>query len=99
MNQEEHKKILQNLTFMKGRLVELDPLIDKLIEKDVFKFEHREQIETYPTAHRQFNEFIKILRASPHKDAFACFIESLNADGHHTLVQKLESTVPREIGW
>ncbi|OWF55716.1 uncharacterized protein LOC110456061 [Mizuhopecten yessoensis] len=99
MNQEEHKKILQNLTYMKGRLVELDPLIDKLIEKDVFKFEHREQIECHPTAHRQFNEFIKILRASPHKDAFACFLDALIADGHQALVQKLQSTVPREIGF
>lgn len=99
MNQEEHKKILQNLTYMKGRLVELDPLIDKLIEKDVFKFEHRDQIESHPTAHRQFNEFIKILKASPNKDTFACFIEALNADGHQALAQKIQSTVPREIGF
>ncbi|XP_069142107.1 uncharacterized protein [Argopecten irradians] len=99
MNQDEHRKIEQNMSFMKERLVELKPLIEKLTKNGVFRFEHRHQIEKFSTAHRRFNEFIKILKASPHRDAFVCFLEALNAGGHNSIVQKVQSTVPRQVGF
>ncbi|OWF55717.1 uncharacterized protein LOC110456068 [Mizuhopecten yessoensis] len=99
MNQDEHKKIEQNISFMKERLVKLDPLIEKLTRRGVFKFEDRHQIVKYSTDHRRFNEFIKKLKASPNRDAFVCFLEALNADGHNAIVQKVQNTVPRQVGF
>ncbi|OWF55718.1 involucrin-like [Mizuhopecten yessoensis] len=99
MNPDEKSKIIQNLTYLKERLVELDPIIDRLIENDVFRFHHRAQIEqiSKPTPHRQFNEFIKILTSSGNRDAYSTFIEALKTEGYTPIAQKLQKTAPKDF--
>jgi len=92
MNTEEKSKITQNLTFLKDCLLDLDPVIDRLIENEIFKLEHRAQIEASGTQYRQLNEFIRILTSSPHKDAYITFIDALTAEKHFSLVEKLQNT-------
>jgi len=98
MNANEKGKITQNLTYLKDRMGELDPIIDILIEKGVFRLEHRGHIEgiSKPTIHRQFNEFIKLLVSSPCKQTFQVFIEGLKETGYGFLAQKLQKTSPKE---
>lgn len=98
MNVEDKSKITQNLTYLKERLVDLDPLIDRLIEANVFQLDHRAQIEqiSKPTPHRQFNEFIKLLTSSPSDYAFPAFVEALGDEGYALIAQKLQKTNPNK---
>lgn len=98
MNQEEKCRITQNLTYLKERLVDLDPIIDRLIENDVFRIDHREKIEqiSKPTPHRQFNEFIKLLTTSGSRDAYPTFLDALKVEGYNHIAQKLQRTTLKE---
>ena len=95
MNREQRKRITQNLTNLKERLVDLDPIIDKLIERDVFTLEHRSRIEQVSpgTPQRKFNEFIQILLASPEPSTYQVFLEALAEERHQYMVERLQNTV------
>ncbi|XP_033745682.1 involucrin-like [Pecten maximus] len=99
MNQDDKSKIIQNLTYLKERLLDLDPIIDQLIENGVFRFDHRAQIEqiSKPTPHRQFNEFIKLLTSSANREAYNTFIDALKNAGYIPIAQKLQKTTPKEV--
>ncbi|XP_069142643.1 golgin subfamily A member 6-like protein 22 [Argopecten irradians] len=92
MNLEEKKRISQNLSSLKEHLCDLDPVIDRLIEKEVFKLEHRDQIEQAGSHQKQVNEFIKILTSSPNSDAYVTFIDALHSERFYGLVEKIQST-------
>ncbi|OWF43577.1 cingulin-like [Mizuhopecten yessoensis] len=98
MNREQKKRITQNITCLKERLVDLDPIIDILIERDVLTMEHRNRIEQIacPTSHRKFNEFMSVLLASPDPNAYYVLIEALQTERHFFLVDKLQNTVVKE---
>ncbi|XP_060064641.1 uncharacterized protein LOC132544994 [Ylistrum balloti] len=98
MNREQKKRITQNITCLKERLIDLDPILDLLIERDVLTMGHRNQIEQIacPTNQRKFNEFISVLLASPEPSAYHVFIEALQAERHQFIVDKLQNTVVKE---
>lgn len=95
MNREQRKRITQNITNLKERLVDLDPIIDRLIEKDVFSLEHREKIEhvSPATPQKKFNEFIQLLLASPEPNTYFVFLEALTEERHHYMAERLQNTV------
>lgn len=98
MNREQKKRITQNITCLKERLIDLDPILDLLIERDVLTIDHRSRIEqiTSPTPQRKFNEFISVLLASPEPSAYHVFIEALQDERHYFIVDKLQNTVVKE---
>lgn len=95
MNREQRKRITQNITNLKERLVDLDPIIDRLIEKDVFSLEHREKIEhvSPATPQKKFNEFVQLLLASPEPNTYFVFLEALTEERHHYMAERLQNTV------
>ncbi|XP_062613072.1 golgin subfamily A member 6-like protein 26, partial [Saccostrea cucullata] len=95
MNREQRKRITQNITNLKERLVDLDPIIDRLIEKDVFTLEHRERIEhvSPATPQKKFNEFIQLLLSSPEPNTYFVFLEALTEERHHYMAERLQNTV------
>ena len=95
MNREQRKRITQNITNLKERLVDLDPIIDRLIEKDVFTLEHRERIDhvSPATPQKKFNEFIQLLLASPEPNTYFVFLEALTEERHHYMAERLQNTV------
>lgn len=98
MNREQKKRITQNITNLKERLIDLDPIIDILIERDVLTLEHRARIEsiTHPTPQRRFNEFIQLLLGSPEPLAYNVFIEALTIERQHYVVNRLKNTVIKD---
>ncbi|XP_033745735.1 rRNA biogenesis protein RRP36-like [Pecten maximus] len=92
MNLEEKRRISQNLSSLKEHLSDLDPVIDRLIEKEVFKLEHRDQIEQAGSHPKQINEFIKILTSSPNADAYVTFLDALHSEKFYGLADKIQST-------
>lgn len=98
MNREFRKRITQNLTYLKERLVDLDPIIDQLIEKDVIQLEQRLKIEQVspPTPQKKFNEFIQILLSSPEPNAYNVFIEALYEERHFHIVDRLQNCQIKE---
>ncbi|XP_063405081.1 girdin-like [Mytilus trossulus] len=95
MNKEHRKRITQNLTYLKERMLDLDPLLDCLIERDVFQLEHRSRIDaaTPPTPQRKFNEFIQLLLSSSHPAAYHAFLEALQNERQFYVVERLQNTV------
>ena len=79
MDSEQRKRITSNITFLKERLGYLDPILDRLVEKNVLTMEQRERIEKVqpPTPHKKFNEFIQFLLASPHLGTFPSHINHI----------------------
>lgn len=98
MNRDQKKRITQNITYLKERLIDLDPILDILIERDVLSMDHRTKIEqiSQPTPQRKFNEFIQILLASPEPTAYDTFVEALDAERHHPIVDRLQNTVVKD---
>lgn len=98
MNREQKKRITQNITCLKERLIDLDPILDVLIERDVLTMEHRNRIEqiSCPTAQRKFNEFVSVLLASPNPAAYHVFIEALQTERHFFVVEKLQNTIVKD---
>ena len=76
-------------------MVDLDPIIDRLIEKDVFTLEHRERIDhvSPATPQKKFNEFIQLLLASPEPNTYFVFLEALTEERHHYMAERLQNTV------
>ncbi|KAK3101220.1 hypothetical protein FSP39_001858 [Pinctada imbricata] len=99
MNREQRKRITQNLTNLKERLVDLDPIIDKLIENDVFTLSDRSRIEqvTPCTTQRKFNEFVQLLLASPEPSCYQVFLDALTEERHHYMVERLQNTSRRNF--
>lgn len=97
MNLEEKSRITQNLSSLKDNLSDLDPLIDRLIEKEVFKLEHRDQIEQMGGHQKQVNEFIKILTSSPNAESYTTFLEALQSEKFYSLVDKIQGTAGNVI--
>ncbi|KAJ8308861.1 hypothetical protein KUTeg_013735 [Tegillarca granosa] len=91
MDKEQKGKITSNLTFLKERLGFLDPILDRLVEKNIISFDQREKIENvYPcTTQKKFNEFISILLASPSSNAFPAFLQALEEEGYYNITEKL----------
>ncbi|XP_062583656.1 myosin-2-like [Saccostrea cucullata] len=96
MDSEQRKRITSNITFLKERLGYLDPILDRLVEKNVLTMEQRERIEKVqpPTPHKKFNEFIQFLLASPGPGTFPAFIASLEEERFFNIVEKLQKDVP-----
>ena len=92
MDSEQRKRITSNITFLKERLGYLDPILDRLVEKNVLTMEQRERIEKVqpPTPHKKFNEFIQFLLASPDPGTFPSFIASLEEERYFNIVERLQ---------
>lgn len=95
MNKECRKRITQNLTYLKERMLDLDPLVDCLIERDVFQLEHRARIDAAspPTPQRKFNEFVQMLLSSSHPAAYHVFLEALQKERQYYVVERLQNTI------
>lgn len=70
----------------------MDPILDRLVEKNVLTMEQRERIEKVqpPTPHKKFNEFIQFLLASPDPGTFPSFIASLEDERYFNIVERLQ---------
>lgn len=92
MDSEQRKRITSNITFLKERLGYMDPILDRLVEKNVLTMEQRERIEKVqpPTPHKKFNEFIQFLLASPDPGTFPSFIASLEDERYFNIVERLQ---------
>ncbi|XP_021343214.1 centromere-associated protein E-like isoform X2 [Mizuhopecten yessoensis] len=91
MDKEQKKRITSNITFLKERLGYLDPILDHLVDRNVFTYDERERIDKVnpPTPHKKFNEFIQLLLASSEPHAFTSFIQSLEEERFFNIVEKL----------
>lgn len=96
MDSEQRKRITSNITFLKERLGYMDPILDRLVERNVLTMEQRERIEKVqpPTPHKKFNEFIQFLLASPDPGTFPSFIASLEDERYFNIVERLQKDVP-----
>lgn len=92
MDSEQRKRITSNITFLKERLGYMDPILDRLVERNVLTMEQRERIEKVqpPTPHKKFNEFIQFLLASPDPGTFPSFIASLEDERYFNIVERLQ---------
>lgn len=92
MDKEQKKRITSNITFLKERLGYLDPILERLVEKNVISVEQRDRVEKVnpPTPHRKFNEFIQLLLNSHEPHAFNIFIEVLEDERFFNIVEKLQ---------
>ena len=92
MDKEQRKRITSNITFLKERLGYLDPILDRLVDKNVISVEQKERVEKVnpPTPHRKFNEFIQLLLNSHEPHAFNIFIEVLEDERFFNIVEKLQ---------
>jgi len=72
MDKEQKKRITSNITFLKERLGYLDPILERLVDKNVISVEQKDRVEKVnpPTPHRKFNEFIQLLLNSHEPHAF-----------------------------
>lgn len=70
----------------------MDPILDRLVERNVLTMEQRERIEKVqpPTPHKKFNEFIQFLLASPDPGTFPSFIASLEDERYFNIVERLQ---------
>lgn len=95
MDKEQKKRITSNITFLKERLGYLDPILERLVEKNVISVEQRDRVEKVnpPTPHRKFNEFIQLLLNSHEPHAFNIFIEVLEDERFFNIVEKLQKDI------
>lgn len=92
MDKEQKKRITSNITFLKERLGYLDPILERLVDKNVITVEQKDRVEKVspPTPHRKFNEFIQLLLNSHDPNSFNIFIEVLEDERFFNIVEKLQ---------
>ncbi|KAK3589492.1 hypothetical protein CHS0354_030615 [Potamilus streckersoni] len=92
MDKLDQKKITRNLTFIKDRIgVDINAFVDRLIEKDVFEINVKEDIESAqpPTLQAKTDIFIrKLLRSGP--TSFKAFRDILVEKGNLDVVDKMD---------
>lgn len=96
MDAGDLSRITQNIVYLKNSLSHLDPLIDMLIETEIFVLADRNRIESDSTQHQQFNKFINILTSSANGKAYRQFRRALGSLGYAEVVDKLDKTTPKQ---
>lgn len=96
MEDRDRLKITRNLTALKERIgADLDPILDRLIERDIFDIRIKDEIDNVlpPTPHKKADTLLrKLLRSSKAYPAFKDIL--LERGGYDDLVYKMENIQP-----